>query len=164
MQSASLDGLTVQLGRIHHLELAFESEDKAKEFADAGLLEEGNSFLEITLNEEGQITSFYPATREPRMAGPELPMQPIVRDALGVVRFRQNRIVRHLLDLCGEKGLCDLNLIGVMAGQGHFSVDEQVQFAQLIGSSLSLLSEQSYVSDRVIDAAEAEAKRLFGET
>lgn len=81
------------------------------------------------------------------------PMQPLVRDADGVIRFQQNAIVRFLLDWASPKGMSlnDLALI-------PFSEDDRAQFAQLIGYSLSGYGELSYVSDESWTAAEAASK------
>jgi hypothetical protein len=55
-------------------------------------------------------------------------MQPTVIDGHGVLRFKQNAIVRFLLDA----GPHDLNQLGVM----QFSEEDRRQFAQLIGYSV----------------------------
>lgn len=73
-------------------------------------------------------------------------MQPIYRDDDGVVRFRQNAIVRYLLDA----GHLDLNDIALR----RFDDEDRAQLAQLIGYSLSGFSELSYVSDELYEQAE----------
>ena len=73
-------------------------------------------------------------------------MQPLIKGEEGIVRFKANAIVRHLL----ENGPVDLNHLAVMP----FSREDQVQFAQLIGYSLSGFAELSYVSDEDCDRAE----------
>ena len=67
------------------------------------------------------------------------PIQPIYTDASGVLRFRENAIVKHLLD----HGGIDLNAIAIM----KFSDEDREQFAQLIGYSVSGFSDLSYVSN-----------------
>lgn len=57
------------------------------------------------------------------------PIQPAVMDG-NVVRFKENAIVRYLLD----KGGIDLNHLAI---QQDFSRDDWVQFNQLIGYSVS---------------------------
>lgn len=74
------------------------------------------------------------------------PIQPIEKDALGASRFKANAIVRYLFD----HGCIDLNNLATLP----FSQDDQEQFAQLIGYSLSAFSELSYVSDDTYGAAE----------
>lgn len=59
---------------------------------------------------------------------PDHPRQPEVM-VNGVLRFKQNAIVRFLLD----EGPFDLNRIALM----DFSADDRRQFAQLIGYSVS---------------------------
>ena len=75
------------------------------------------------------------------------PIQPLAKDAHGVMRFKANAIVRHLLDTHTD---CDMNRL---AGMG-FSDDDRQQFAQLIGYSLGGYGElQSYVDDQAYDTA-----------
>lgn len=75
------------------------------------------------------------------------PIQPLENDERGVLRFKANRIVQHLLD---THPLCDMNTLAV-AG---FTDDDRQQFAQLIGYSLNGYSElQSYVDDEAYSAA-----------
>ena len=74
------------------------------------------------------------------------PIQPLYKDERGVVRFKANAIVRFLLDA----GPIDLNKLAVM----EFSADDRMQFAQLIGYSLSGFGELGYVLDDVYAAAE----------
>lgn len=71
-------------------------------------------------------------------AAARYPNQPIVSVAR-VLRFRQNAIVRHLLD----NGPFDLNDLA----QLPFSDDDRAQFAQLIGYSVAGWSDLPYVSD-----------------
>lgn len=81
----------------------------------------------------------------------KFPVQPIEYDENDRPRFVQNTIVRYLLD----HGGFDMNKIAELAATGIFSREEQVQFAQLIGYSLSGFSELNYVSDADYDLAEA---------
>jgi hypothetical protein len=80
------------------------------------------------------------------MSEPQHPVQPIVKDEHGVVRFKANAIVRFLLDA----GSFDLNQLAAM----DFSDEDREQFAQLIGYSLSGFGELSYVSDETYERAE----------
>ena len=69
------------------------------------------------------------------------PIQPLAIDAHGVMRFKGNAIVQHLLDTHQS---CDMNRLACM----DFTDDDRQQFAQLIGYSLSGYSELlSYVDD-----------------
>jgi hypothetical protein len=67
------------------------------------------------------------------------PIQPIYKDHSGFYRFRENAIVKYLLD----KGGIDLNAIARM----DFTDEDREQFAQLIGYSLHGFAELSYVSN-----------------
>jgi hypothetical protein len=69
-----------------------------------------------------------------------MPLQPIENG-----RFIPNRIVETLL----MTSTLDLNKIACM----DFTNQERMQFAQLIGNSLSGLSELSYVDDETYEAA-----------
>jgi hypothetical protein len=74
------------------------------------------------------------------------PLQPLVKDSDGVVRFKVNEIVRTLLDF----GPLDMNKLAMM----YFSQEDREQFAQLIGYSLSGFGELTgYVSDETYEAA-----------
>ena len=73
------------------------------------------------------------------------PVQPLYVDPRGVHRFKKNAIVDFLL----ENGPFDLNQI---ARKG-FSNEDQEQFAQLIGYSLSGFGELSYVSNKTYKRA-----------
>ena len=80
------------------------------------------------------------------------PIQNVAKDEHGVVRFVKNEIVRFLLD----EGPFDMNTI-VLKG---FSKEDQEQFAQLIGYSISGFGELSYVSDEAYNKADAKVKKL----
>lgn len=70
------------------------------------------------------------------------PVQPLVYDEHGVLRFKKNAIVRFLLDA----GTYDLNKLTLM----DFSDEDWEQFAQLIGYSVSGFSDLSYVSEETL--------------
>ena len=75
------------------------------------------------------------------------PIQPLAIDAHGVMRFKGNAIVQHLLDTHPS---CDMNRLACM----DFTNDDRQQFAQLIGYSLSGYSELlSYVDDYAYETA-----------
>jgi hypothetical protein len=80
------------------------------------------------------------------------PIQPLANDEHGVLRFKANAIVRHLID---THPTCDMNRLACM----DFTDDDRQQFAQLIGYSLSGYGElQSYVSDHAYNTAAAMAE------
>lgn len=80
------------------------------------------------------------------------PMQPIILDEEGVVRFKSNKIVEFLLDA----GPFDLNQLALMP----FDADDRMQLAQLIGYSVSGFGDLSYANDAAVEAADAAAALL----
>lgn len=89
---------------------------------------------------------------------PRFPLQPLVLDGNGTVRFKQNAIVRYLIDHSN----IDLNRIALVAAEHGFSQQDEEQFAQLIGYSLGGFHELSYVSDDTAKEASLAAKAAFG--
>jgi hypothetical protein len=77
-------------------------------------------------------------------------MQPVFKDENGIIRFKPNAIVNHLLDRARIGLRTDLNVIGAM----DFSVDDREQFAQLIGYSVSGFGDLSYVREETIIKAD----------
>lgn len=84
------------------------------------------------------------------------PIQPVVLDDRGTARFKENKIVRYLLDLCTMKGICDLNQLAIMG----FPREDHEQLAQLIGYSVSGAGDLSYFSDEVYEFAAAQVTAL----
>jgi hypothetical protein len=80
-----------------------------------------------------------------KTAKTKLPIQPIEADGHGVIRFRKNLIVEHLLD----KGGLDLNDLARL----DFPQEDWEQFAQLIGYSVSGFGSLSYVSNDTYETA-----------
>lgn len=78
------------------------------------------------------------------------PIQPLFRDPHGQWRFRENKIVTHLLDWASARGM-DMNALARL----DFTDEDREQFAQLIGYSLNGFADLSYVSDEAYDAASA---------
>lgn len=81
------------------------------------------------------------------------PMQPVVMDGR-VIRFKANAIVRYLLDT----GPFDMNYLAMIP----FSTEDRVQFAQLIGYSVSGFGDLSYVDQVTIDKADQLVEELKG--
>ncbi len=79
------------------------------------------------------------------------PMQPTGSDSQGVLRFKENQIVRFLLD-CGGY---DLNKLCVIGNNRGWTDDDWTQFAQLIGYSVSGWADLSYVSDVAYDRVDS---------
>lgn len=82
------------------------------------------------------------AMLQPSSGTLQLPMQPLLIDGHGTLRFKENQIVSKLLDYATERGY-GLNEIG----RERFDVEDQMQLAQLIGYSLSGYGTLSYVTD-----------------
>lgn len=85
----------------------------------------------------------------------DFPMQPIERDAMGVVRFRKNRIVDAILTCASRHGYG----LGEIA-MGDFTAAEQMQVAQLIGYSVSGYSDLGYASADSVKRSRAAADAL----
>jgi hypothetical protein len=91
-----------------------------------------------------------PAAAQP--AVPLTTMQPLV-DVNGVMRFKANAIVSHLLQ---THPTCDMNKLASM----DFTDEDRMQFAQLIGYSVGGYADLSYVSDESYEAAEKAARQI----
>jgi len=74
------------------------------------------------------------------------PIQPLELDEHGVLRFKGNALVRHLLD----NGGIDMNDLAVT----QFPQEDREQFAQLIGYSQCGFGDLSYVSDEAYETAD----------
>lgn len=82
----------------------------------------------------------------------KLPMQPIELDDQGVARFRRNKIIDWLY----RQGKIDLNEIATK----QFPAEDQMQFAQLIGYSVSGYGDLSYASRKSIAKADRKVAKL----
>ena len=74
------------------------------------------------------------------------PIQPLETDDKGVLRFKRNAIVCHLLD----HGGIDMNKLAMLG----FPKEDHEQFAQLIGYSHSGAHDLGYMTDAVLSAAQ----------
>ncbi len=81
------------------------------------------------------------------------PIQPICTDENGTIRFKQNKIVRDLLDFASARGF-SLNEIA----RKDYDRDDQIQLAQLIGYSVSGFGDLSYVDRDTLLAVDAMAE------
>ena len=79
----------------------------------------------------------------------EHPLQQIAPDEHGRPRFRENKIVSHLLEVARENG-CDLNTLACM----EFPAEDRRQLAQLIGYSVDGYGSLSYVPHDLATAAD----------
>lgn len=75
------------------------------------------------------------------------PIQPLQEDEKGVLRFKENSIVRYVLD----NGGVNLNHLACL----EFPREDREQFAQLIGYSLSGYADLSYVTNETYAAAQS---------
>lgn len=97
------------------------------------------------------------------------PTQPIVVDGHGVHRFQKNEvidyIIRHAAELIDTRGVpgvvpgsIDLNKLTVATQ--HVPRDDWMQFAQLIGYSVSGFGDLSYADKTTVAAADRESARI----
>jgi hypothetical protein len=84
-------------------------------------------------------------------------MQPIIKDKNGRARFKENAIVRFLLDEASDGRKCDLNRLAVR----DFPQADWEQFYQLIGYSLHGYHELSNVSDESAKEATLAARKVI---
>lgn len=87
-------------------------------------------------------------------AAMKLPLQPLYRDAKGVIRFRGNAVVQWLVDSR------IVNLNGILIE--NFPQADVEQFWQLLGYSIAGYAELSFVSDetyQAVDDAALEVRR-----
>lgn len=85
------------------------------------------------------------------------PMQPIEFDDQGTARFKQNALVRYLLDA----GPIDLNQLAVLP---NIPNEDHEQLAQLIGYSVSGFGDLSYADPKTVAQADAIAESIEGHT
>ena len=85
----------------------------------------------------------------------ENPMQPLVWDGK-VIRFKENALVKYLLDWASARG-CSLNELARVPA----SRTDQEQLAQLIGYSVSGFGELYYARDKTVKAANLVADWLY---
>lgn len=80
------------------------------------------------------------------------PTQPLEEDSEGIMRFKENNIVRWMLDnsMRIDGSPMDLNVLAMQ----DFKRNDREQFAQLIGYSLCGFSELSYVSNEGYNIAD----------
>lgn len=97
------------------------------------------------------------------------PRQPIVWDKHGVIRFKENAIVRFIVDWCAAKnggvGYEDIDHEGPAPDLNEimlrkFSNEDRMQLAQLIGYSVSGFGSLSYVSRREASECDSIAEQM----
>jgi len=87
------------------------------------------------------------------------PMQPIVWDGNGVIRFQENPIVSFLLEWASARGM-DLNALEVLGHEKHWTCDDWTQFAQLHGYSVGGWGSLGYVDDEAYGRAQELTEEL----
>lgn len=88
------------------------------------------------------------------------PNQPVHLDEHDTARFKENKIVRFLLDA----GPFDLNRLFVMVQLDRkFSENDWSQFMQLIGYSVSGFGDLRYADSDSVAWGDAEAEKLLAE-
>jgi Cys-tRNA synthase (O-phospho-L-seryl-tRNA:Cys-tRNA synthase) len=90
---------------------------------------------------------------------PKNPMQPIVIDSEDVVRFKTNKIVYTVYKIAEAHG-CGLNKIT----KQNFTQDDQKQFAQLLGYSVSGYGDLPYVDKVSVECADQQVALLLSGT
>lgn len=83
---------------------------------------------------------------------PKHPMQPLVRDKKGVIRFKANAIIQRLFDT----GVIDLNRTSLW----NCPIEDHEQLAQLLGYSVSGFGDLSYAQRKTIRKANRRASKL----
>jgi hypothetical protein len=86
------------------------------------------------------------------MATTKHPQQPLEKCPDGVIRFKENKIVRWLVD---SKRI-SMNELAMM----DFPDEEREHFAQLIGYSVTGFGELCYVSDEAYNEAVSNREKL----
>lgn len=81
----------------------------------------------------------------PEFEAQHYPIQPIVSDKNGTLRFKTNQIVKDLFDTHPS---LDMNALAA----GNYSAEDRQQFAMLIGYSVGGFNDLSYVTDDVYNA------------
>ncbi len=87
------------------------------------------------------------------------PMQEVTLDEHGTARFRENRIVKFLLDW----GPFDMNELGNLFGNREEFREDEEQLAQLIGYSVSGFGDLPYASEDVINEADAQVEEMLND-
>lgn len=95
-----------------------------------------------------------------------LPLQPVVVDKDGIIRFQANKIVRDFFGAASAGQKLDLNAIAARLAKNPkaYTRAEQMQFAMLTGYSVSGAGDLSYFDPVIIEeaqkAGEEVAKRV----
>ena len=88
------------------------------------------------------------------------PHQPVGYDEHETIRFKQNAIVRSLLDRCSKNGW-GLNQISIAVQNGELPAADYVQLMQLIGYSVSGYGDLWMVPAEETERADAQAQAVI---
>lgn len=88
------------------------------------------------------------------------PMQPIGWSD-GVIRFKPNPIIVAMLEELSERGRVDLNTIRLWVTGGRATVDDLVQFVQLLGYSISGMADLDYIPHHTLVEIDREADKVW---
>lgn len=86
------------------------------------------------------------------------PLQPIVWDGEGTVRFQENPIIRFLQEFAASKGM-GLNELHMLRNS-NWSKRDWSQFMQLLGYSVSGFGDLSFIPETDVHKADIRAENL----
>lgn len=84
------------------------------------------------------------------------PMQPIEFDERGVIRFKRNAIVDWLV-----RTQVNLNEVAIHCQKAGVPIEDQEQFWQLLGYSVSGYGDLSFVRPETVAKADAIAEKIM---
>ena len=85
------------------------------------------------------------------------PMQKIEQTEDGVIRFRENKIIRYLM----KEGKIDLNQIYCKDTDGDFNKGDYTQLMQLIGYSVSGYGDLGTSPRKIVKKADKKAENFL---
>jgi hypothetical protein len=97
---------------------------------------------------------------KPLLSDLHQPMQPMGWSE-GVIRFKPNPIVAALFEDSTERGRIDMVAIRMWVAEGRATVDDLIQFAQLLGYSVSGFADLDYVPHHKLVEIDREADKVW---
>lgn len=79
----------------------------------------------------------------------------------GAIRFKANPIVVLLLEDSTERGRIDMTTIRLWVSEGRASVEDLVQFTQLLGYSVSGMADLDYVPHHTLVEIDQAADKVW---
>ena len=89
------------------------------------------------------------------------PMQPLEQDKDGIIRFKENRLIRFLLDSHPNQ---NLNSLSIRDQQGECNKGDYTQLMQLIGYSVSGYGGLSTSPKKIVRKADKLADKMCKKT